>query len=34
MPQLTTPPQIVEMCKKRKGLKPGAPSLDNYLDKM
>ena len=26
--------QIVEECKKRKGLKPGPPSLDNYLDKM
>jgi len=30
----TKPNEIVEMCKKRKGLKPGAPSLDNYLDKM
>jgi len=30
----TKPNQIVEECKKRKGLKPGAPSLDNYLDKM
>merc|ERR1712071_143841 len=26
--------QIVEATKKRKGLKPGPPSLDNYLDKM
>jgi len=25
---------IVEECKKRKGLKPGCPSIDNYLDKM
>jgi len=30
----TKPNQIVEECKKRKGLKPGPPSLDNYLDKM
>jgi len=30
----TKPYQIVEDCKKRKGLKPGPPSLDNYLDKM
>jgi len=30
----TKPNEIVEMCKKRKGLKPGSPSLDNYLDKM
>merc|ERR1712241_856213 len=30
----TKPHQIVEECKKRKGLKPGPPSLDNYLDKM
>jgi len=26
--------KIVEACKMRKGLKPGNPSLDNYLDKM
>jgi len=26
--------QIVEDCKKRKGLKPGAPDINNYLDKM
>eukprot|EP00092_Neocalanus_flemingeri_P013368 GFUD01014412.1.p1 GENE.GFUD01014412.1~~GFUD01014412.1.p1 ORF type:complete len:856 (+),score=186.29 GFUD01014412.1:185-2752(+) len=25
---------IVEDCKKRKGLKPGNPSLDNYMDKL
>jgi len=25
---------IVEECKKRKGLKPGPPALDNYLDKL
>jgi len=30
----TKPFQIVEDCKKRKGLKPGPPSLDNYLDKL
>jgi len=30
----TKPNQIVEECKKRKGLKPGPPALDNYLDKM
>ena len=30
----TKPFQIVEECKKRKGLKPGPPQLDNYLDKM
>jgi len=30
----TKPYQIVEDCKKRKGLKPGIPSLDNYLDKL
>merc|ERR1712107_968073 len=30
----TKPNQIVEECKKRKGLKPGPPPLDNYLDKM
>ena len=30
----TKPNQIVEECKKRKGLKPGPPSLDNYLDRM
>merc|ERR1712117_266392 len=30
----TKPNQIVEECKKRKGLKPRPPSLDNYLDKM
>jgi len=30
----TKPNQVVEECKKRKGLKPGPPSLDNYLDKM
>merc|ERR1712004_337277 len=30
----TKPNQIVEECKKRKGLKPGPPSPDNYLDKM
>jgi len=28
------PNQIVEECKKRKGLKPGPPVLENYLDKM
>lgn len=28
------PNQIVEECKKRKGLKPGPPALDNYLDKL
>ena len=26
--------QVVEEIKKRKGLKPGPASLDNYLDKM
>merc|ERR1712106_981173 len=26
--------KIVEDCKKRKGLKPGAPDINNYLDKM
>jgi len=30
----TKPYQIVEDCKARKGLKPGPPSLDNYLDKL
>jgi len=30
----TKPYQIVEDCKKRKGLKPGIPQLDNYLDKL
>jgi elongation factor 2 len=30
----TKPNEIVEGCKKRKGLKPGPPALDNYLDKM
>jgi elongation factor 2 len=30
----TKPHQVVEDCKKRKGLKPGPPSLDNYLDKL
>eukprot|EP00091_Calanus_sinicus_P024681 TRINITY_DN89_c0_g2_i4.p1 TRINITY_DN89_c0_g2~~TRINITY_DN89_c0_g2_i4.p1 ORF type:complete len:865 (-),score=336.26 TRINITY_DN89_c0_g2_i4:263-2767(-) len=30
----TKPYQIVEECKKRKGLKPGIPQLDNYLDKL
>merc|ERR1712203_627058 len=30
----TKPNQICQDCKKRKGLKPGPPSLDNYLDKM
>jgi len=30
----TKPNQIVEDCKKRKGLKPGPPVLENYLDKM
>jgi len=30
----TKPNQVVEEIKKRKGLKPGPPSLDNYLDKM
>jgi len=30
----TKPNQVVEDCKKRKGLKPGPPSLDNYLDKL
>jgi elongation factor 2 len=30
----TKPNQIVEECRKRKGLKPGPPVLDNYLDKM
>merc|ERR1712013_958325 len=30
----TKPNQVVEECKKRKGLKAGPPSLDNYLDKM
>ena len=34
MSEGTKPYQIVEDCKKRKGLKPGIPSLDNYLDKM
>jgi len=28
------PSEIVEEIKKRKGLKPGPPSVDNYLDKM
>jgi len=30
----TKPNEVVEGCKKRKGLKPGPPALDNYLDKM
>jgi len=30
----TKPNQVVEEIKKRKGLKPGPASLDNYLDKM
>jgi elongation factor 2 len=30
----TKPYEVVEDCKKRKGLKPGCPSIDNYLDKM
>jgi len=30
----TKPNQIVEECRKRKGLKPGPPVLENYLDKM
>merc|ERR1719427_2474907 len=30
MAEGTKPNQIVEECKKRKGLKPGPPSLDNY----
>jgi len=30
----TKPNQIVETCRQRKGLKPGPPSLDNYLDKL
>merc|ERR1712223_172090 len=30
----TKPYQICQDTKKRKGLKPGPPSLDNYLDKM
>merc|ERR1712165_43015 len=30
----TKPNQIVEECKKRKGLKPGLPDLGNYLDKL
>jgi len=34
MQEGTKPFQIVEDCKKRKGLKPGIPSLDNYLDKL
>merc|ERR1719194_166277 len=34
MQENTKPHQIVEECKKRKGLKPGPPSLDNYLDKL
>jgi hypothetical protein len=25
---------LVDDCKKRKGLKPGIPQLDNYLDKL
>jgi len=34
MQEGTKPYQIVEDCKKRKGLKPGIPQLDNYLDKL
>jgi len=34
MAEGTKPNQIVEECRKRKGLKPGPPVLENYLDKM
>jgi len=34
MSEGTKPYQIVEDCKKRKGLKPGIPDLNNYLDKL
>jgi len=30
----TKPHEVVEDCKKRKGLKPGPPDVNNYLDKM
>merc|ERR1711909_91597 len=30
----TKPNEVVEDCKKRKGLKPGNPDVNNYLDKM
>lgn len=30
----TKPHQIVQTTKARKGLKPGNPALDNYLDKL
>merc|ERR1712025_860932 len=34
MQEGTKPYQIVEDCKARKGLKPGIPDLNNYLDKL
>merc|ERR1712055_1133845 len=34
MQEGTKPYQIVEDCKARKGLKPGVPDLNNYLDKL
>merc|ERR1719376_1651157 len=34
MEEGTKPNQVVEECKKRKGLKPGNPDLANYLDKL
>jgi elongation factor 2 len=34
MDQGSKPNEVVEECKKRKGLKPGNPDINNYLDKM